>query len=119
MAINTYKRPEERKGRNFFGWLHRLLQLDDSLQESIHIKFLPQVLFVVFLSVIYIANRHAAEKKIRAINRLEIAVEDLRADYTTLKADYMYSSKQSEVAKRAKAMGLSDNSGPPTLIVKE
>jgi outer membrane murein-binding lipoprotein Lpp len=34
----------------------------------------------------------------RKIDKLQTEVEDLRADYTTLKADIMYASKQSEVA---------------------
>lgn len=119
MAVNTYKHTKERKGRNLFGWLHRLLQIDDSLEQVIHIKFLPQILFIVALSVIYIANRHAAEKKVRAITQLEVEVEDLRADYTTLKAGYMFASKQSEVAKKAKKLGLSANSDSPILITKQ
>ncbi len=119
MAINTYKHTEQRKGRNFFGWLHRLLQIDDSLEQVIHLKFLPQILFIAALSVIYIANRHSAEKKVRAITQLEEQVEDLRADYTTLKAGYMFASKQSEVAKRASKLGLSENSDSPILITKQ
>ena len=119
MAINTYKHPEKRKNGNFFGWLHRLLSISDSLQKQIHIKFIPQILFVMILVVIYIANRHSAEKKIRTINKLEEQVEDLRADYTTLKASYMFVSKQSEVAKKAKKIGLSENNDSPILIAKE
>ncbi len=119
MAINTYKQPGKRKGGNFFGWLHRLLQIEDSLEKVIHIKFLPQILFIVLLTTIYIANRHAAEKKIRSISKLEVEVEDLRADYTTLKAGYMFASKQSEVAKRAKALGLNENQDSPILIAKK
>lgn len=119
MAVNTYKHPEERKSGNFFGMLNRLFQIDKSIQQVIHIKFLPQILFLVLLLVLYIANRHSAEKKIRAISRLEVEVEDLRADYTTLKANYMFASKQSEVAKRAKQFGLKENSDSPILISAE
>jgi len=116
MAVNTYKHPEERKSGNFFGWLNRLLHLDDSLKQGIHVKFLPQILFIVLLLVLYIANRHNAERKIRAIAKLEVEVEDLRSDYTTLKASYMFASKQSEVAKRAKKLGLNENNDSPILI---
>ena len=119
MAVNTYKHPEERKSGNFFGWLNRLLHLDDSIKQGIHVKDLPQILFIVLLLVLYIANRHHAEKKIRAIARLEVEVEDLRADYTTLKASYMFASKQSEVAKRAERLGLSESKDSPILIPVE
>jgi hypothetical protein len=60
---------------------------------------------------------HYAEKNIRKINKLEIVVQDLRADYTTLKADYMYTSKQSEVAKKAVEIGLVESNIPPSKIV--
>ena len=119
MAVNTYKRSEKRKKSSFFGWLHRLLQIDESYEEVIHVRFLPQIFFIAVLSVLYIANRHSAEKKVRAINQLEVQVEDLRADFTTLKASYMFASKQSEVAKRAKRIGLADNSNSPILISVE
>ncbi|MEM9258657.1 MAG: FtsL-like putative cell division protein [Bacteroidota bacterium] len=79
-------------------------------------RFLPQILFLSFLCLLYIGNRHYAEKKIRSINQLETEVEDLRADYTTLKADFMYESKQSEVAKRAAVLGLEESKDSPILI---
>ena len=119
MAVNTYKQSEKRKKNSFFGWLHRLFQIDESYEEVIHIRFLPQIIFIAFLSVLYIANRHSAEKKVRAISTLEVQVEDLRADFTTLKASYMKASKQSEVAKRAKRIGLTENNNSPILISVE
>lgn len=119
MAVNTYKQSEKRKKNSFFGWLNRLLQIEESYEQVIHVKFLPQILFLSFLCVLYIANRHSAEKKVRSIAKLEVQVEDLRADYTTLKASYMFASKQSEVAKRAKLIGLTDNRNSPILISVE
>mgnify|MGYP001796119542 FL=1 len=43
-------------------------------------------------------------------------IEDLRADYTTLKADYMYASKQSEVAKKVEKLGIKESLRPPEKI---
>ena len=80
-------------------------------------RLVPQILFVATLCVIYIGSRHYAEKKIRNIDKLETAVEDLRADYTTLKADFMYASKQSEVAKEAARIGLKESNVSPYKIV--
>jgi hypothetical protein len=48
---------------------------------------------------------------------LENEVEDLRADVTTLEAEYMFSSKQSEVAKNVKTLGLEESKQPPYKIV--
>jgi hypothetical protein len=50
---------------------------------------------------------------------MQTEVEDLRADYTTLKADIMYASKQSEVARRVKDLGLKESINPPYKLVVE
>ena len=47
---------------------------------------------------------------------MEREVEDLRADYTTLKAEYMLSGKQSEVAKSVSDMDLEESLVPPKKI---
>jgi hypothetical protein len=117
MAINTYRLPGKQKSKGgFFAAIERFLRIDESLTEVIHVRFLPQILFLSFLCVIYIGNRHHAEKKIRNISILERQVDDLRADYTTLKADFMFESKQSEVAKRAAKLGLAESIHPPEKI---
>jgi cell division protein FtsL len=118
MAVNTYKRSEEGGGGGVFTWLKNRFRISERLEGVIHVQFLPQILFICVLCLLYIANRHNAEKKIRTINRLEIEVEDLRADFTTLQADYMYASKQSEVARRAARLGLKENNGEPIVITK-
>lgn len=122
MATNTYKIPGKASaGRgSFFSVLDKLLPMDESLAQVIHVRFLPQILFICTLSVIYIGSRHHAEKRIRDISKLETQVEDLRADFTTLKADYKYASKQSEVAKKAKKLGLVESDvSPYKIVVKE
>lgn len=113
---NTYKIPQHEQRNGLFSLIKRFMHMDTTMREVIHVRFLPQILFLSFLSLIYIGNRHYSEKKIRAINKLESQVEDLRADYTTLKADFMHDSKQSEVAKRAAVLGLGESKESPVLI---
>ena len=48
---------------------------------------------------------------------MEAEVEDLRADFTTLKSEYMFASKQSEVARKVKKIGLQESRIPPYKIV--
>ncbi len=114
MAENTYKLPGARStGQDsFFGWLERTLKLDQLFEDSNYVKFLPHIAFVTFLGIIYIWNSHQMDKTIREIDALEVQVEDLRADYTTLKAAYMKASKQTEVAKRVKELGLIESIEP-------
>lgn len=94
------------------------MRIDATISEVIHVRFLPQIVFIALLCIFYIGNRHHAEKKIRNITFLERQVEDLRADYTTLKAEYMFATKQSEVAKRASEIGLTLSTTPPKKLAK-
>jgi ribosomal protein S2 len=66
--------------------------------------------------LLYIANAHTVEKRIRKINKLEYEMKDLRAEYITLKSELMYLSKQSEVAKRVEVAGLLELSSAPKKI---
>lgn len=118
MATNTYRLPGKKKTGNFFTVVEKFLRIDATISEVIHVRFLPQIVFIALMCIIYIGNRHHAEKKIRNITLLERQVEDLRADYTTLKAEYMFDTKQSEVAKRVSGMGLVLSTTPPEKLTK-
>ena len=71
------------------------------------------------LGLLYISNTHYAEKTVRRISAVQAEVEDLRADYTTLKSDLMFASKQSEVARKVKALGLKESLKPPYKVEVE
>lgn len=104
-------------GPSIFSGLEKKMKLESYFEEGFPVQYLPKILFVVLLSLIYISNTHFAEKTTRKIDRLQNDVEDLRADYTTLKADIMYASKQSEVARRVKELGLKESLNPPFKVV--
>ncbi|HCZ36535.1 MAG TPA: hypothetical protein DHV26_11490 [Cytophagales bacterium] len=104
-------------GPSIFSGLEKKMKLESYFEEGFPVQYLPKILFVVLLSLIYISNTHFAEKTTRKIDRLQSDVEDLRADYTTLKADIMYASKQSEVARRVKELGLKESLNPPFKVV--
>ncbi len=119
MASNTYKVNKgsiSGKG-SVFTWISNVFNLDRLLKEGIPLKYIPQILFITFITIFYIGNNHFSEKTTREIEKLEIEVEELRADYTSLKADYMFSSKQSEVARKVNKMGLVENETPPVKII--
>jgi hypothetical protein len=117
---NRYKeQKQEKKGESLFSKIDRLFRVDTSFDSGLPVRFVPYVFYFTCLGLFYIGNNHYAEKTIRKINRLEEEVEDLRANYTTLKADYMFASKQSEVAKRVKRLGLEESETPPYKIIVE
>lgn len=117
MAKNEFRvETEAKRHRNLFSRLEKFMSLNGILDDGVPIKYLPHILFIFFLTLLYIGNSHYAEKSTRKINRLETEVEDLRADYTTLKAEYMLSGKQSEVARSVSKMGLKESISPPHKI---
>ncbi|WP_019947856.1 FtsL-like putative cell division protein [Hymenobacter aerophilus] len=99
-----------------FTLLERATRMDGLFREGLPVRLLPHLLFIMFLVLLYIGNTHYATRMNRGIQKLKLETEDLRADYTTLKSDYMEASKQSEVARRVAAYGLVESSSPPFRI---
>lgn len=110
--INPTKKTSN-SGFSMFSGLERRLRLESYFEEGFPVKYLPKILFVMALGLLYISNTHYAEKTVRKISAVQAEVEDLRADYTTLKSDLMFASKQSEVARKVKSMGLKESLKPP------
>ncbi len=77
-----------------------------TLSAELLFKNLLFVLFISLLGLIYIANAHFAEKKVRQIQSMQRDVKQLRWEYMTLKSENMYNSKLSEVRKSAESDGL-------------
>lgn len=120
MNANKFRVEKQRKsgggGGSFFSGLESRLKLERYFEKGFPVQYVPKVLFVMLLGLLYIGNTHYTEKTVRKINHLQAEVEDLRADYTTLKAELMFASKQSEVAKKVKAFGLRESLKPPHKI---
>lgn len=106
-------------GVSVFSGLEKKLRLETYFEEGFPVQYVPKILFVLVLGLFYIGNTHHVEKTVRQINNMQAEVEDLRADYTTLKANLMFSSKQSEVARKVKMFDLKESLIPPHKIVIE
>jgi hypothetical protein len=106
-------------GTSFFAGIEKRLKLENYFEEGFPTQYLPKILFIMLISLLYIGNTHYAEKTVRRINAIQAEVEDLRADYTTMKSDLMFASKQSEVARKVKAYGLKESLTPPYKVVIE
>ena len=110
-------RPEVRERvelpRNFFTQLFT----DGVISKQAATDMLPFIIFLAFLAMIYIGNRHFAENNIRDIDRLSKEVKELSWDFKTTKADLMLKSTQTEVAKLVDTLGLYESVEPPIKIV--
>jgi cell division protein FtsL len=80
---------------------------------------LPFVLFLALLGMIYIANRHLAEKNIRDIDKISKEVKELSWDFKTTKAELAYKSTLTEVAKRADTLDIKESLQPPQKLTTE
>ncbi len=99
--------------RNFFTQLFT----DGVISKQAATDMLPFIIFMAFLAMIYIGNRHFAESNIRAIDKLSKEVKELSWDFKTTKADLMLKSTQTEVAKLVDTLGLYESVEPPIKIV--
>ena len=89
------------------------------LTREIVIKQLPFIVFIVFLAIIYIGNRHHAEKVVRETVNLQNEVKELRSEAITTSAKLMSRSRQSEVVRMVQEneLGLKELVNPPEKIV--
>ncbi|PSL33135.1 FtsL-like putative cell division protein [Chitinophaga ginsengisoli] len=80
---------------------------------------MPFIGFLSLLALIYIANSHLAEKKIRRINKLGKEIKELKWEYLNVKSELMFRSKMSEVGKAVEPLGLKPLNSPPQKIELE
>jgi hypothetical protein len=130
MAKNTYKtqpppkpiRRRRRRSNRLAAWLGEITWLRQMLgsDNAWPIRNIYPIMWVTLLLVLHIAFNHSAERLVRNIHSTRIAVDELRAQATTLEAELARSSKQSELSKRVLADSLVySQTAPIKLIVNE
>lgn len=81
-------------------------------------RALPFILYLSFLGMLYIANRHLAEKNLREIDKISKEVKELGWDYKSTKAELAYKSTLSQLNTRVDStLGLHVPVAPPQKIV--
>lgn len=80
------------------------------------VKNIPFFLFMAGLAVLYIANGHMADNRIRKINDTARKLKDLQYEYKTIKSEMMFRSRESEMVKAAAPLGLNMDSTAPYKI---
>jgi hypothetical protein len=95
----------------------RKLFTDGVVSKEVATAMLPFLIFLCVLVMIYIGNSHMAVTNIRKIDKLNKEVTELSWEYKSLKADLMFKSKLSEVAKKVDTLGIKELIEPPKKIV--
>ena len=113
MNGNIYK---SKRPKGLFAYLEHATRFKDHSLYGLPERYITRLLFVFLVGIIYVGNTHYYEKTVRKIRQLEQEVDALRVDYTNQQADYMFDSKQSEIARRVAPMGLYEAPYPPLKI---
>ncbi|WP_426328080.1 FtsL-like putative cell division protein [Pedobacter sp. R-06] len=113
-APKRAKTAEEKMDSNSF--ISKLFN-DGLVSKEAATDALPYLCFLAFLGMIYIANSHFAVNNVRQIDKLNKEVKELRWEYKSLKADLMFKSKLTEVAKKVDTLGIKELIEPPKKII--
>ena len=111
---NSQKKKTKENGR-----ISKIFESDFNINKETLPRFLPFVLFLSFLIILYIANKNYADKNLLELNKLKKEIKDLRAESLTTKNELMNKSKRSEVIEMGKEIGLEEPKKPPQKIVVE
>ena len=105
-------RPTEKTSNSFFGTLFS----SDLLPKEKALTSLPYFLFLALLALIYIYNGHYADRVVRNIGKTSKELKELQYEYKTIKSEFMFRSKQSELAKAVEPFGLKELMMPPAVL---
>ena len=107
---------EEIKGFSFRGLIDGSL-----LTMRSFVLQIPFILFLVFLALVYIANRYHAEKVVREIDQIKSEVKDLRAEEITAATELMNLNRPTHVQALVedRGLGLKMSDDPPYVITKK
>ncbi|MGB0522813.1 MAG: FtsL-like putative cell division protein [Flammeovirgaceae bacterium] len=119
---NRYIKPEEeakkkKRQRAMPKWLKKFSTPKVSFGDDVAFRYIPYVVFLTCLGLIYIANNHNAEKLAGKITKIEREVKVLQMEYGTMKYEFMNKHNKARIAKDLKKMGLYPNDKPVVKVV--
>jgi hypothetical protein len=107
--------PAQRKRKGLYSLLSQI-PVEKIYEIGLRGPVVRRVAWLFMLMIIYIWNTHQANKMMYRLKKTKEQIEDLRVDYTTIKYEYMFKSKQSEVAKSMEPLMIKESSVPPKKI---
>jgi len=111
------KRPKKEKETESANLFFKKLFIDGAVSKEAATALMPFLVFLSLLTMLYIGNSHMAVKNIRDIDKLSKEVKELSWEYKSLKADLMFKSKLTEVAKKVDTLGIKELVEPPKKII--
>ncbi len=121
MKANHYRKQQKSTGipaSSFTRVLYGLL--DGSLFSGrTNLSAMRFILFLSALALFLIFNTYYAERKVREVEQLRHEMTELRINYIQTRSDYMFLTRQSEMARRLKAEGFIEPVEPPRQIVPD
>ena len=73
---------------------------------------LPYFLFIFGLVVVYVANTHNAEKRIRQTASMTKEINNMRSEYISLQSQLVLSSNPSKIAEKLISSGIAESKEP-------
>lgn len=111
------KKPKKEKAPVNDNLFFKKLFTEGVVSKEAATAMMPFLVFLALLTMLYIGNSHMAVKNIRDIDKLNKEVKELSWEYKSLKADLMFKSKLTEVAKKVDTLGIKELTEPPKKIV--
>lgn len=117
-TVKTDK-PQKEPSAKTEGLMDMLFNIDALTGGEMPMGFLKQMIFITGLIMVYIYYTMIAESRIHQIEDTKQKLEEIRADYTTQKSEYMKVGKQSYLALSMKRYGLNVSLTPPIKVVSD
>ncbi|WP_395766777.1 FtsL-like putative cell division protein [Aquirufa sp.] len=119
MANAVKSNSNESKTKSKGGIMDLLFNIDSLTGGELPFDLLKKIFFISGLIMVYIYYTMMAESKIHRIESVKMDLEEIRADYTTQKAEYMKVGKQSYLALAMKKYNLELSLTPPIKLVAD
>lgn len=122
MKTNSLKPQKKKKEKQLSAKRNRLGKATKEvlgggvLEKERTFRMFPFLLFLAFLAFVYITNDYMVESKVRKIDLMQNEVRELRYEYISVKSNLINISKQSQLAKRLKSLGIEENKQPLKVI---
>jgi len=118
-AEQREKQRAKRRRDNQIGGLVREVLSGEILAREALVRQVPFLLFVSFLTILYLALGYQTERILREKQRTQDLLEEAIAVEKTLRSDFESQLQQSQLERSTAALGLEQPNSPPIVIRAE